>query len=115
MIAAYCKDSSWQLYAVLSVIKCYTERTMVTLFLSSLRPDLHEIWHEGGKHDIWVYIQAPWQCCHPFDKTRGEGQAPSILIQQGMKVTFPTSYNLYNISELPILKKGPYIFVIPTS
>ncbi len=34
-----------------STIKYYTERMM---FLSCLRPDLHEIWHEGGPN-WWAY------------------------------------------------------------
>ena len=34
----------------------------------------------SGKHCIWVFIQALWHCCHPTDKTLGEGQAPSNII-----------------------------------
>ncbi len=33
---------------ILKYVKYYTKRMMVTLFLSGLQPNLHEIWHEGG-------------------------------------------------------------------
>ena len=39
---------------LMTIIKYYTEQMMVTLFLSRLQPNRHEIWHEDiiGKHDI---------------------------------------------------------------
>ena len=56
---------------------------------------------------LYTYTPALWQCCHPIDKTLGEGQAPSALYKvyiTSPQLTGPVLWILRIVSSLYCLK-----------